>query len=159
MFRARLGNEGALAVYRGAYRPRVRGHGPEEEPGEEEMGEEGAEGGEDEAEDPATEPEGDAVFEGPAVDPDLGIHAIFDIPQENDKEEEGEMDEDMDSQKAFGSQIIDAPSIASLDSDSQPSSVHVIDVVNSPGEYSNMVHMILVVLLVVSFNLPVYVPL
>ena len=122
-------------MYRGAHRPRVRG-------GRDEGGEEEAEG--EDPEDPATEPEGDAVFEGPVAPPHLDIHAIFDMPQEEDEEQEEE-NEDVDSQQAFGSQIVAAPSIASLEADSQPSSEHIIEVPNSPGECSNMVHMMIVV--------------
>ena len=59
LYRARLGDAGALAVYRAAHRPRVRRGRGEEEPGEEEDGEEEeAEGGEEgivPAEDSATE--------------------------------------------------------------------------------------------------------
>ena len=158
LYRARLGDAGALAVYRAAHRPRVRRGRGEEEPGEEEDGEEEeAEGGEDgivPAEDSATEQEGEAVFEGPALPPWLGIEAIFDNPQDEEEEEENEEEvEDMDSQKAFGSDLISAPSIASLESDSQPSSVHVIDVPNSPGKCSNIFYTMIVVLLVVSLNL------
>ena len=56
------------------------------------------------------------------------------------------------AKKAFGSDLISAPSIASLESDSQPSSVHVIDVPNSPGKCSNIFYT-MIVLLVVSLNL------
>ena len=137
LYRARLGDEGALAVYRGAHRPRVRG-------GRNEGGEEEEEAEGEDPEDPATEPEGDAVFEGPVAPPHLDIHAIFDMPQEEDEEQEEE-NEDVDSQQAFGSQLVAAPSIASLEADSQPSSEHIIEVPNSPGECSNMVHMMIVV--------------
>eukprot|EP00439_Symbiodinium_sp_Y106_P069741 s240_g12.t1 len=106
LYRARLGDAGALAVYRAAHRPRVRRGRGEEEPGEEEDGEEEeAEGGEEgivPAEDSATEQEGEAVFEGPALPPWLGIEAIFDNPQDEEEEEENEEEvEDMDSQKSF----------------------------------------------------------
>lgn len=135
MYRERLGDEGALAVYRGPQRPRVRqgrGRGEDHE-------EEAEEGGEDAivpAEEGDTEPEGDAVHEGPALPPWLGIEAIFDEPQEDEEDEE-----EQDSEAAFGPDLVSAPSVHSLEADSQASSVHIIDVPNSPGECINMVGM------------------
>ena len=147
MYRARLGDDGALAIYRGAHRPRVRerrgedaaeeaagGEDAAEEAAEQEEGEEG--GGEAmvPAEEGDTEPEGDAVFEGPAYPPWQGIEAIFDQPQPEDEEDK----EEEDSQAAFGSDLLSAPSVRSLETDSQPSSEHIIEVTNSPGECINM---------------------
>lgn len=137
-----------MAVYRAAHRPRVRREaGPEEE---EEAGG-GAEAVVPAEEDPDTELEGPGVYEGPAVAPWVGIEAIFDNPQEEDEEEDEEAEE-VASNEAYGSELLSAPSVDSLEADSQPSSVHVIDVVNSPGECINMIDMVIDFCFVMNFN-------
>ncbi|CAE7853584.1 unnamed protein product [Symbiodinium necroappetens] len=126
LYRARLGDEGALAVYRQAHRPnhRRRAAGPEEandeEEGElEEGGEEGEEGEEAAPDDAATEPEGEGVHEGPNVAPWLGVAAIFDLPDgESDPELEGD-GSSMCSEERFGADLLSAPSVGSSDPDSQ----------------------------------------
>ncbi|CAE7244048.1 unnamed protein product [Symbiodinium sp. CCMP2456] len=126
LYRARLGDEGALAVYRQAHRPnhRRRAAGPEEandeEGGElEEEGEEGEEGEEAAPDDAATEPEGEGVHEGPNVAPWLGVAAIFDLPDgESDPELEGD-GSSMCSEERFGADLLSAPSVGSSDPDSQ----------------------------------------
>ena len=130
LYRARLGNDGALAVYRHAQRPN---HRRAEEPGEEDDQEEAEENENDgdNADEAAlvgpvappgettdTELEGDKVFEGPVNPPWMGVEAIFDLPQED-----GEGGSDLEvsppnSAEMYGSDLVSAPSL-SLDPDSQ----------------------------------------
>ena len=129
LYRARLGDEGALAVYRHAHRPNQRRPaGPEEAPEEAGSEQEGEEEREQEEAAPIedggrectdTELEGSGVHEGPALPPWMGVAAIFDNPQsesESDLEPEASS---MCSEDRFGSDLLSAPSVASCGPDSQ----------------------------------------
>ncbi|CAE7420612.1 unnamed protein product [Symbiodinium sp. CCMP2592] len=134
LYRGRLGDEGALAVYRHAHRPNHRRPaGPEDAPEEaehegDEEEEEDCQEGEDEEAAPiedagdditGTEPEGDAVYEGPALPPWMGVEAIFDNPQEESDSDLEPPASAMGSEDRFGAELLSAPSVASFDPDSQ----------------------------------------
>eukprot|EP00439_Symbiodinium_sp_Y106_P064497 s107_g10.t1 len=109
LYRARLGNDGALAVYRHAQRPN---HRRAEEPGEEDDQEEAEE----------NENDGDNADEAALVGPVAPPGETTDTELEGDKED-GEGGSDLEvsppnSAEMYGSDLVSAPSL-SLDPDSQ----------------------------------------